>query len=149
MNNDAIIYFAYGANLVVEAMHLRCPGCQPLTRAALPNHRLVFRGAADIEFSPGDAVQGALYRITPEGLAALDRFESYPILYDRKTIQVASPEGMTSEAVVYQMVRQIIYAPPFEGYLNTILSGCRDWGIPEEYIRKIISAAAAAYFGGY
>jgi len=149
MKQEQILYFAYGANLDRRAMRLRCPGCQPLTRALLPNHRLVFRGAANIEFCPGEAVQGGLYRITPAGLAALDRFESFPRLYDRRNVQVASPEGTAYEATVYQMVRRNGYAPPFEGYLSTIISGCRDWGIPEEYIRKIIKAASAAHFGGY
>ena len=149
MKQELINYFAYGANLDRRAMRLRCPGCQPLTRATLPNHRLVFRGAADIEFCPGESVQGALYRITPEGLDALDRFESFPRLYDRRIVQVASPEGTAFEATVYQMIRRNGYTPPFEGYLTTIISGCRDWGIPEEYIRNIIKAASAAHFGGY
>lgn len=149
MNQEQITYFAYGANLDLKGMRDRYTGCQPLTRALLPNHRLVFRGAADIEFSPGEAVQGALYRISPDNLKSLDRFEGYPRLYDRKIVQAASPEGTTFEATVYQMAGRKGYSPPFEGYLNTIISGCRDWAIPEEYIRTVIKAASAAHFGGY
>jgi len=147
--DNPILYFAYGANLDCKAMRSRCRGCQPVTKARLIDHRLVFRGVADIEFAPGASLQGALYRITTAGLNALDRFESHPHFYDRKIVSVFNPEGIAAEAIVYQMVRQYGYAPPSDHYLNTILNGCREWEIEEEYIRKIIKAAAASHFGGY
>lgn len=149
MKNETIIYFAYGANLDIRGMLLRCPGCKPLTRAVLSDHRLVFRGAADIEHRTGESVHGALYQITPVHLDSLDRFESYPRFYDRKNVQVVTADGNAVEATVYQMIRRKGYSPPFNGYLDIIISGCRDWGIPEEYIRTIIGTAAASHFGGY
>jgi len=148
MKPDSITYFAYGANLDRHGMQLRCPGCRPLSRAVLPDHRLVFRGAADIEACTGESVHGALYRVTPDGLAALDRFESYPRFYTRKTVSVLPESREPVAAVVYQMAKRKGQGPPWDGYLDIIIGGCRDWGIPEAYIRTVIKAAAASYFGG-
>ena len=147
MKQETIIYFAYGANLDLQGMQLRCPGCQPLGRGILPDHRLVFRGAADIEPIAGEQVYGALYEITPEHLNSLDRFESYPRLYNRKQVEITNENGETVTATVYQMTRRNSYSPPNAGYLGIILSGCRQWGIPEAYIRNIIKTANS-HFGG-
>ena len=147
MKQETIIYFAYGANLNLSGMQLRCPGCQPLGTGILPDHRLVFRGVADIEPIPDEQVHGALYEITPEHLNSLDRFESYPRLYNRKQVEVVTENGEIVTAIVYQMTKRNGYSPPSAGYLGIILSGCRQWGIPEAYIRNVIKSAYS-HFGG-
>ena len=147
MKQETIIYFAYGANLNLRGMQTRCPGRKPLGTGVLPDHRLVFRGAADIEPIAGEQVHGALYEITPEHLNSLDRFESYPRLYNRKQVEITNENGETVTATVYQMTRRNSYSPPNAGYLGIILSGCRQWGIPEAYIRNIIKTANS-HFGG-
>jgi len=148
MKNNNITYFAYGANLSKADMAIRCPGCEPLKRAILPDHRLVFRGVADIEPCEGESVQGGLYRITAQHLEALDRFESYPRLYLRKQVTVLLESGDEATAIAYHMTKPNGYAPPYESYLNLILAGCRSWDIPESYFRKIIKAAANSHFRG-
>jgi len=147
MKNETIIYFAYGANLNLDDMKVRCPGCTPLARARLLDHRLVFRGVADIEFRAFETVQGALYHITPAHLAALDRFEGYPRLYIRKTIHVITEDDRKVQAVVYQMTDRNQYARPSQGYLNSILTGCQQWQLPQEYIQYIINRAKKPDFG--
>ena len=148
MKQETIIYFAYGANLNLHGMGLRCPGCRPLGTGILPDHRLVFRGVADIETAAGEQVHGALYEITPDHLYSLDRFESYPRLYTRKQVEVVTENGETITATVYQMTKRNGYSPPSNGYLNIILSGCCQWGIPEAYIRNVIKEANS-HFGGW
>ena len=149
MPSELITYFAYGANLELAGMRMRCPGCQPLSRAALPDHRLVFRGVGDVEPETGAIVQGALYRITPEHLKSLDHMEGYPCMYIRKILTVIPASGEPVKAILYQMRDRRGYASPFKNYLNIILTGCRDWSIDEEYIRSLIRAAAASNFGEY
>ena len=149
MKSVRILYFAYGANLDIRSMELRCPGHRRIGRAVLKDYRLMFKGVADVEPAHGHQVHGALYEITPEHLHALDRFEGYPRLYIRRQVQVVTDEDATIQATIYQMSKRDGYSPPLKGYLNTILSGCRQWGIPEEYIQTIIGAAAASHFGGY
>ena len=147
MKKEPIIYFAYGANLDRNGMDNRCPGNKPLCRAVLKNYRLMFKSVADIEEAVNHSVHGALYEITKEHLRSLDRFEGYPRLYIRKTVPVITEDGREVNAVVYQMNDRNNYSSPYRGYLNTILSGCQQWLLPEEYIQYIVTRAQEPDFG--
>ena len=147
MREETIIYFAYGANLDRNGMDIRCPGNKPLCRAVLKNYRLIFRSFADIEEAVNHNVHGALYEITKEHLRSLDRFEGYPKLYIRKTVPVITEDGREVQAVVYQMTDRNHYSSPHRGYLNTILAGCQQWRLPEEYIQNIVTRAQEPDFG--
>ena len=147
MKSDKIIYFAYGANLNLSGMNYRCPGNRPLCRAVLKNYRLMFKGVADIEAAVNHRVHGALYELTKEHLRFLDRFEGFPKLYIRKSVPVITEDGKEVQAVVYQMNNRNHYASPSRGYLNIILSGCRQWQLPQEYIQYIVARAQEPDFG--
>ncbi len=148
MKQEQIIYFAYGANLDITAMSLRCPGCRPLCTAILPDHKLVFRSVADVELAEGQSVHGALYQINQTHLNNLDRFEGYPNLYTRKTVTVTLEDDSTLDAVIYQMTDRNSYSPPSKFYLDIILSGIRIWGILESYSNKVLTAATDNNIGG-
>jgi len=141
MKSDKITYFAYGANLDMRSMELRCPGHRRIGRAALKNYRLMFKSVADIEPVANHVVHGALYEITQEHLNTLDRFEGYPRFYTRKPLPVFTEEGEEVNAIVYLMNNRHQYSSPHRDYLNVILSGCRQWGLPQEHIRYIITRA--------
>ena len=49
-------YFAYGINLNHSSMHSLCPFAVPIGKYELPDHRLVFRGVADVEYCEGHSV---------------------------------------------------------------------------------------------
>ena len=141
MKQETIIYFAYGANLDVRGMELRCPGHRRIGRAVLKNYRLMFKGVADVEPASGHQVHGALYEITTEHLRTLDRFEGYPRFYTRKPLPVFTEEGEEVNAIVYLMNNCSQCSSPHRGYLNVILSGCRQWQLPQEHICYIITRA--------
>ena len=147
MKSENIIYFAYGANLDRNGMDIRCPGNKPLCRAVLKNYRLMFKSVADIEEAVNHSVHGALYEITKEHLRSLDRFEGYPRLYIRKTVPVITEDGREIKAVIYQMNNRNSYSTPYRGYLNIILSGCRQWQLPQRYIQYIVTRATKPDFG--
>ena len=75
------LYLAYGSNLNVKQMEIRCPRAKIMGSFLLPNYKLVFRGVADIEESEGDYCPVGLWKITRKCLGALDRYEGYPTLY--------------------------------------------------------------------
>ena len=79
-------YFAYGSNLNRADTLVRCPGAKPMTVAELAGWRLTFRGVADIEPDASLSVPGALWRLTPEDLRSLDRYEGAPHLYERRSV---------------------------------------------------------------
>jgi len=149
-------YFAYGSNLWIDQMVERVgAGCleTPPEVARLPDYRLVFnmRGDDGAVFAniatPGDGVYGVIYRCSSAVLARLDEFESG---YDRVWMQVIDRVGLARSAVAY-----VAHARPTgetglpsEPYVRRILTGARQQGLPEEYIRRIESLAAASKASG-
>ena len=43
------LYGAYGSNLNLKQMHIRCPNAKPVCSFYLENFNLVFKGVADLE----------------------------------------------------------------------------------------------------
>lgn len=133
------LYFAYGSNLNMEHMAKRCPDARVFGQAILPNYRMLFRangsgrGVADIEPAPGEVVVGGLWTITISDLKALDIYEGYPNLYNRKTIPVYMVTGKKTtkkvKALVYIMAPGHKPAMPSFEYLRIIAEGYRDFKI--------------------
>lgn len=136
------VYFAYGSNLDTEQMSYRCQTAKPLCRAVLPDYRLVFRNFADVEPSVGKTVEGALYCLELQDLAALDRYEGFPRLYYREIVRVRSGSTVL-RAFCYRMTSRD-YAIPSREYLSIIKQGYRDWGIPERHLANIPTRPVSA-----
>lgn len=81
-------YFAYGSNMDKEQMKFRCPGAVYEGVAVLHGYKLTERRYADIDKSDQGSVSGLLWNITETDLKALDRYEGYPSLYERKDVTV-------------------------------------------------------------
>ena len=66
------LYFAYGSNINLEQMAVRCPAAQVVGPAVLDGYELLFRGnrrgtgVATIEPLPDSQVHGLLWMLTPE-----------------------------------------------------------------------------------
>ena len=100
-----ITYFAYGANLDIDAMSLRCPGAEVLEPGVFPEHRLVAmrEGWLSIEPARGEAVEGLLWRLDEGHLDALDTYEEvHDGLYTHDKAMIRRADGSTCEALVYQ-----------------------------------------------
>lgn len=104
---EKIYYFAYGSNMDVEQMQFRCPDAIRVAKATLHNYKLTEREFADIDESAGGAVYGLLWRISAADLKALDRYEGFPTVYQRKTVKVTVrlSDGRIKQvpALVYEM----------------------------------------------
>jgi len=96
---------------------------------------------ADVRPAQDQAMHLALWDITANDLAALDRFEGYPRLYTRQQIRfelvslhrrIASP--MEARAWVYRMTKGYGLAHPSHPYLATLREGYADCGLPGEQI---------------
>jgi len=83
------LYFAFGANLNPHGMKERCPNAEFVCTHFLYGRRLVFReGLADTVEDLESFVPGVLWKVTPQCVKALDRFEGYPDLYNRKSFKL-------------------------------------------------------------
>ncbi|HRU98634.1 MAG TPA: gamma-glutamylcyclotransferase [Ruminococcus sp.] len=116
-----MIYLAYGSNLHIEQMKKRCPAAEVLGTSVLHGYRLVFNGVATIEPDPDRSVPVLLWDIKPSDERPLDRYEGYPHLYRRETVQVEL-NGKTVDAMVYIMNNKGI-RPPSPYYYDVIRLG--------------------------
>ncbi|MEG2198102.1 MAG: gamma-glutamylcyclotransferase family protein [Cellulosilyticaceae bacterium] len=126
------IYAAYGSNMNLKQMGMRCPAAVVIGTGEVKDYRLTFRGltkgVANIERSQEGSVPIVLWEITPECEVALDRYEGYPSLYTKKTIEVDLKDESRIEAMAYVMARryQDYPAEPSKTYLDTIIRGYKD-----------------------
>lgn len=133
-----MFYFAFGSNLDTAQMKARCPVAVPLGPTVLRNHALRFAGwserwggsVATVERSPGARVPGLLYRIGHQDLAALDRIEGCPWVYERVQRQVFDEQGARRLAHVYQLV-DAEPGEPSHDYLRVIRRAYQTLGLDE------------------
>lgn len=125
------LYAAYGSNMNRRDMARRCPAACIIGTGYLTDYRLTFRGhragMANIETAPHCQVPVVLWAITQECERALDRYEGYPRLYQKRIVSVGSGEHEQS-AMVYVMAPcyEKMPALPKEPYFNIIKEGYQE-----------------------
>jgi len=128
-----IKYFAYGMNTNIYEMETRCPGAKNLGHHVLMNHRLRFAVHADVVPAPYEEVHGVLWELTDEHLKSLDALEGFPYYYDRKEVEVCSPDcffGEHKDVVVYFMQPGNKDSMPSESYLDCVMLGYLENRVP-------------------
>ena len=127
-------YFAYGSNLCVRQMALRCPDAGDPRPAVLPDHDWLInqRGVATLEPFAGSKVHGVLWQVSNHDLATLDSAEGVPVRYRRDRLTVHTDEGL-APAWVY-IDHRVTPGPPRPGYLPRIIDGAVDHGLPQRWI---------------
>ncbi len=132
------LYFAYGSNINLEQMAVRCPNARPVRPVILDNYRLAFRGnagycgVATVIPARGEKVYGLLWKITPDCERALDRYEGYPHLYGKEQITVRDKDGGSHKVMAYIMTHEYSRDPaePSESYFRGIVRGYQANGLP-------------------
>ena len=132
------LYFAYGSNINLEQMAVRCPAAQVVGPAVLDGYELLFRGnrsgygVATVEPLSGSQVSGLLWKLTPECERSLDIYEGYPRLYEKEDITVRTADGRDLTVMAYIMTGELWRDPaiPSRSYYNGILEGYRQNGLP-------------------
>ena len=131
--DDKRYYLAYGSNLNVPQMRRRCPGATILGTAKLRGWELLFRGSKTgsyltIEEREGCEVPVAVWVVTPEDEAALDRYEGFPDFYYKKEFKVQYKGILTGRrrkitAFAYIMHEDRPIGIPTDFYMRTCLEG--------------------------
>jgi gamma-glutamylcyclotransferase (GGCT)/AIG2-like uncharacterized protein YtfP len=157
-----MLYFAYGSNLDPGQMQARCPEAIVVGLAALRDHRLAFPlystdwggGVASVQLAHGDTIWGILHEVSEAHIAALDAFEGFRgagdqhNVYDREqiTVELVRPDDGSFPRRVRAwtyLARPSNPSSPSRRYLDTILRGARHHRLPEEYLAKLATIAAA------
>lgn len=126
-------YIAYGSNLNLPQMRMRCPGAKILGTADLKGWELLFKGSKSgsyltIEKCDGGSVPVALWEVTEQDERALDRYEGFPSFYYKKDIKVqyrGIRTGLrrTVNAFAYIMQEDRPIGIPSIAYMRTCLAG--------------------------
>ena len=134
-----IAYFAYGANMSVQGMAVRCPGARVLGPATLDGHafRINANHFATIVPAAGKRVHGILWLLRDEHRAALDEYEGVPFgMYRRHSLRVTTDDGDPRTALAY-IARDATPTRTRGEYLDVILAAARAHGFPPEYVDEI------------
>ena len=136
------LYAAYGSNLNLRQMDLRCPDATVVGTAQLADHELVFRGnpgsgVATVEPREGSSVPILLWEISARDEKNLDRYEGWPLIYGKKILGFEA-NGQTVPAMVYIMTPGRDAAQPSEEYYDTILEGYEDNGLDPSVLEQAL-----------
>lgn len=141
-------YFAYGSCMDEESFRSTVgeENYEVMGRAILSDYRLAFTlwsdkwqgGVADVVPSPGDEVEGVLYKLHPSAQAPLDRREGVPLgRYRRLAVEVAW-EGERVRAMTYSVVHKAFEEiAPSPSYRRAILNGV-DRFLDPSYREKLL-----------
>lgn len=124
------LYIAYGSNLNLAQMAVRCPSAKVYAKGVLNNWELVYRGTernshATIQRKSGSTVPVLVWKIQPIDEYWLDIYEGYPRYYFKKNIMV-SIERRKKKAMVYIMDEGKLPRKPSASYVETIRQGYID-----------------------
>lgn len=135
-------YIAYGSNINLEQMAIRCPTAKVIHDTYLRNWRLMFRGkgtaVATIEKHKGSKVPVLIWQLQPNDEHNLDIYEGYPHLY-RKEMFRATVNGRRINAMVYIMNKALHpYGTPSRSYFETIRQGYESSGFNINILRYAV-----------
>ena len=126
-------YIAYGSNLNVRQMKMRCLGATILGTANLKGWELLFKGSKTgsyltIEQKADGTVPVVIWEVTPSDEQALDRYEGFPNFYYKKDLKVQYKGIRTGKrrivnAFVYIMHEDRPIGVPTNFYMRTCLEG--------------------------
>ncbi len=138
------LYFAYGANMDPNAMRQRAPNSRVLGRARLARHKffIMKSGYASVRRDPHADVHGVLFDLALSDVPALDRYEEVGRGLYTKVVQPVLREGAAATRALVYVGATAEEGKPAPSYLDAILAGAKENGLPENYI------AFLASFGG-
>ena len=130
-------YVAYGSNLNLGQMAMRCPTAKVVGTGWLEDTKLTFRRVATIEPEKDKKTPVGVWEIQPMDEVHLDRYEGYPHLYRKEMVKVKMDNGDTLDAMVYIM-NSGKPQMPMEGYYRTIAQGYHDCGLDIAYLEEAV-----------
>ena len=151
-------YLAYGSNLSVEQMLLRCPDAVYVGTGEIKGYRLLFRGSLTgsyltIEKKKGRSVPVVVWKVSEQDEMALDRYEGYPRFYRKEecTIEVCSLiDGAATHAVtafVYVMDEGRALGRPSERYYRVCAEGYERFGFDLRVLNRAVKESTEKLFG--
>ena len=139
-------YVAYGSNMNLEQMAVRCPGARLVGTGLLRGYQLEFNRHATIvpTNNPDAVVPVAVWEITAQHEYRLDNYEGFPRYYRKLNCTVDLAEGKRIQGMVYQMCA-FDYFPPHEAYYAGICDAYESHGLRSEIKQVLLPALMRSY----
>ena len=128
-------YFAYGSNMHVPSMRIRCPRARLLGAASLRDWKFFInaQGYASIRQVRNSTVHGALWAIGPREETALDLYEDISDrLYERISVDVMASDFRHDDVLTY-VATDRRPGRPRAGYMRIVHEAAASLGLPKDY----------------
>lgn len=153
------LYFAYGSNLNLEQMNQKCTKPRVLGIARLPYHKIgfyehsvIWDGAVETVVPDTQSeVWGVLYQLESYAWDQLDNCEDVRLdgsgEYFHYPVEVLDEQNTVRDASMYKKARLGPAKQPSTEYLDIIIQGAKEQGLPEGYIATLqnIASKPASY----
>ena len=148
MANAKRFYIAYGSNLNIRQMRMRCPGARVIGTSEVRDYELLFKGSKTgsyltIEPKAGASVPVAVWEVTERDEMALDHYEGFPDFY-YKAEMVLPIKGIKTGKVrrrrvfVYIMHEERSLGLPSASYVAVCREGYDAFGFGQRYLTDAI-----------
>lgn len=131
-------YIAYGSNLNIRQMRMRCPSARLIGTSTLEEYELLFKGSKTgayltVEKKDGSSVPVGVWEVSTEDEKALDRYEGYPNFYYKKELTLPITGIKTGKirnrrVFVYIMHEERCIGIPSVFYMQTCMEGYDNFG---------------------
>lgn len=144
------LYIAYGSNLNLRQMAMRCPTAQLVGTGEVRDYELQFKGApygafATIGPKDGASVPVAVWSLRSRDEKALDIYEGVKAgHYFKKEIPVQLGD-QTKLALVYIMNPEAQFGIPTQRYYNAVLEGYENCKLDPHILNKAVDESIAAF----
>lgn len=137
-------YVAYGSNLNLAQMAVRCPDANVVGKSFLEDYRLMYKGTMTgayltVEKEEGACLPIGIWEVQESDEASLDVYEGYPDLYYKQNLEVKLDDGRKVDAFVYIMHEDRSFGMPSDEYVEVCTVGYRDFGFDEKYLEEALS----------
>lgn len=139
-------YIAYGSNLNIRQMRMRCPSARIIGTSEIPDYELLFKGSKTgsyltIEPKKGSWVPVAAWEVSSEDEQTLDRYEGFPTFYYKKEMLlpikgIRSGKIRRRDTFVYIMHEDRVLGVPSNFYMQTCLSGYKSFGFDPKFLHE-------------
>ena len=135
-------YIAYGSNLNVNQMKMRCPDAEIFSKGYINGYELLFKGSLTgayltIEKCKGKKVPIGIWKVSASDELALDRYEGYPNFYYKEDLKFKIDKKEFS-GFVYIMHEEREIGIPSDIYVNVCKEGYESFGFDEKYLEEAV-----------
>lgn len=136
-------YLAYGSNLNVRQMQMRCPGAKKIDSTTIKDFQLLFKGSKTgsyltIEKKKGGMVPVGIWEVNEEHEASLDRYEGYPHFYYKVEGKLPGVPHEEQDAFIYIMHEERKLGLPSDDYVEVCKVGYENFGFDEKYLKEAL-----------